>query len=116
MSDVCSSEVVHHDAVRAARAQLPPQPAVENLADFFKVLGDPTRLRILLALRLGELCVCDLGVTLDLSASAVSHQLAILRRARLVANRRDGKVVYYRLDDHHVGAVLDMAATHLAER
>jgi ArsR family transcriptional regulator len=108
--------VIHEAAVAKARRSLPGAGEVENLGDFFKVLGDSTRLRILLALRTGELCVCDLSVALDMTVSAISHQLSALRRARLVANRRDGKIVYYRLDDEHVEAVLEMATTHLEEQ
>ena len=116
MSDVCDSAVVHHRAVSRAQRALPADPQVVLLGEFFKALGDPTRLRILLALLTGELCVCDLSVTLGMSVSAVSHQLGVLRRARLVANRRDGKIVYYRLDDVHVKDVLTLARTHLEER
>jgi ArsR family transcriptional regulator, lead/cadmium/zinc/bismuth-responsive transcriptional repressor len=85
------------------------------LEQFFKVLGDGTRLRILHALLGGELCVCDLGETLDMSVSAVSHQLSVLKNARLVNHRRDGKVVYYTLSDSHVSTVLRSVRTHLGE-
>ena len=116
MSDVCDSDILHEGAVARAQTVLSEQSRLEDLSDFFKVLGDPTRLKILLALRSGELCVCDLSATVGLSVSAISHQLAGLRRARLVAGRRDGKVVYYRLDDEHVEAVLDLARIHVDER
>ena len=86
-----------------------------ELERFFKVLGDGTRLRILHALLAGELCVCDLSETLAMSVSAVSHQLAVLRTARLVKHRRDGKVVYYSLSDAHVSTVLDSVRTHVGE-
>jgi ArsR family transcriptional regulator, lead/cadmium/zinc/bismuth-responsive transcriptional repressor len=82
---------------------------------FFKVLGDATRLRILHALLAGELCVCDVSETLGMSVSAVSHQLAILKGAHLVRNRRDGKVIYYSLSDDHVSGVLRSMRVHLAE-
>jgi DNA-binding transcriptional ArsR family regulator len=94
---------------------LPGGPELDRLESFFKVMGDPTRLRILHALLAGEMCVCDLGETLGMSVSAVSHQLAVLKAARLVSHRRDGKVVYYSLQDSHVNAVLDTLKTHLAE-
>ncbi len=94
---------------------LPAPDDLEVMGSFFKVMGDPTRLRLLHALRSGELCVCDLGETLGMSMSAVSHQLAALKAARLVSHRRDGKVVYYSLKDDHVSAVLDTMKTHLAE-
>jgi len=112
---VCSTRCLHPESVAAGRAMLPPAEQLDGLEGFFKVMGDPTRLRILHALMAGELCVCDLGETLGMSVSAVSHQLAVLKAARLVIHRRDGKVVYYSLKDSHVSAVLDTMRTHLAE-
>jgi ArsR family transcriptional regulator len=94
---------------------LPRQDELDAMEQFFKVLGDSTRLRILHALLAGELCVCDLGETLSMSVSAVSHQLAVLKTARLVRNRRDGKVVYYSLSDDHVTSLLESMRTHLSE-
>lgn len=111
----CSTRVIHPESVAAGRAMLPGGPELDRLESFFKVMGDPTRLRILHALLAGEMCVCDLGETLGMSVSAVSHQLAVLKAARLVSHRRDGKVVYYSLQDSHVNAVLDTLKTHLAE-
>ncbi len=110
-----SSTVIHPDAVLAGRGMLPRQDELDGMEAFFKVLGDSTRLRILHALLAGELCVCDLGETLSMSVSAVSHQLAVLKTARLVRNRRDGKVVYYSLNDGHVTSLLESMRTHLAE-
>jgi ArsR family transcriptional regulator len=111
----CSERIVHPEAVRAGKARIPPAEDLDGMGYFFKVLGDPTRLKILHALLAGELCVCDLGETLDMSVSAVSHQLAVLRRARLVRHRRDGKVIYYAISDEHVGSLLGSTRTHLAE-
>lgn len=88
---------------------------LEETAYFFKVLGDPTRLRIVYALFEGELCVNDISSHIDLSVSAVSHQLAMLKRAKLVASRRDGKMIYYRLDDDHIRTILGVAHEHSAE-
>lgn len=88
----------------------------EDTAEFFKVLGDQTRLRLLGALLDGELCVNDLSATVELSVSAVSHQLALLRRAKLVASRREGRQVFYRLDDDHVATILETAQDHLTEK
>ena len=102
-------------AVSAARAALPDTVELTHMGDFFKVLGDPTRLRILHALAAGELCVCDLSDVLDMSISAVSHQLSVLRQARLVGYRRDGKVVFYFLVDRHVRDLLESMRVHLAE-
>ena len=88
---------------------------IEDAAMFFKVLGDPTRLRIVYALFEEELCVNELSGKIDLSVSAVSHQLALLKRSKLVASRRDGKQVFYHLDDDHVSTILDVAQIHLSE-
>ena len=114
--DRCSCSIVHEGPVAAAKAAEAPVARLLGLAELFKVLGDPSRLRILNALGAAELCVCDLSTALDMSQSAVSHQLAILRGARLVRARRDGKSMFYSLDDQHVGQIVDIAAVHLDER
>lgn len=88
---------------------------VENIADTFRVLGDPTRVRILDALASGELCVCDIAALVRLSESAVSHQLRLLRGMRLVRPRRSGRQVFYSLDDQHILHLLRLAVTHVQE-
>ena len=93
---------------------MPPR-AVEALADTFRVLGDPTRVRILDALAGGELCVCDIARLAGISESAVSHQLRLLRSMRLVRTRRAGRLIYYTLDDHHIIELLELAFTHVQE-
>jgi DNA-binding transcriptional ArsR family regulator len=103
------------DAVRKARAAVPGAEPLEALGMFFKLVGDPTRLGILHALAPGELCVQDLSEALDLSESATSHQLALLRRARMVKARRAGRAVWYGLCDRHVRQLIDAARVHLAE-
>ena len=110
-----SSNALHPEAVVAGREHLPPEDELEGMEAFFKVLGDSTRLRILHALLAGELCVGDLSETLGMSLSAVSHQLAVLKTARLVRHRRDGKVIYYSLSDAHVSSLLESMRTHLSE-
>ncbi|PKL24197.1 MAG: transcriptional regulator [Spirochaetae bacterium HGW-Spirochaetae-3] len=114
--DRCSCSIVHEGPVASARAAEAPVSRLLDLAELFKVLGDPSRLRILNALGAAELCVCDLSVALDMSQSAVSHQLAVLRGARLVRARRDGKSMFYALDDDHVREIVGIATTHLDER
>lgn len=89
---------------------------IEDTASFFKVLGDPTRLRIVYTLHRRELSVNDLSAAISLSVSAVSHQLARLKRAKLVASRREGKLVFYRLSDGHVSTIIGTAQEHLTER
>ncbi|MCX7028961.1 MAG: metalloregulator ArsR/SmtB family transcription factor [Spirochaetes bacterium] len=103
------------DAVRKARESVPAPEPLAALGDFFKLIGDPTRLGILHALAPGELCVRDLSEALGMSESATSHQLALLRRARMVKARRAGRSVYYGLCDRHVRQLVDAARVHLAE-
>ncbi|PKL10157.1 MAG: transcriptional regulator [Spirochaetae bacterium HGW-Spirochaetae-7] len=114
--DRCLCTIVHDEPVAAARAAETPVARLLGLAELFKVLGDPSRLRILTALGVAELCVCDLATALDMSQSAVSHQLSTLRVARLVRARREGKAMFYTLDDEHVSGIVGLASTHLAER
>jgi ArsR family transcriptional regulator len=94
---------------------LMPSHAVEALAETFRVLGDPTRVRILDALSAGELCVCDIASLVGMSESAVSHQLRLLRGMRLVRPRRAGRLVYYAVDDQHILELLNQALTHVEE-
>ena len=112
----CEVRCVHPDAVAAARARLADRAGgLDGARALFAALGDPTRLRLLAALQGGPLCTCDLAATLGVSESAVSHQLRGLKALRLVASDRDGRVVYHRLDDDHVAALLEVAAEHVAE-
>lgn len=103
------------EVLRAAR-NLEPASAVLGLADTFKLLGDPTRLKIVLALSREELCVCDLARLLGASQSAVSHSLRLLRQMRIVRFRRVGKCAYYTLDDEHIGRLLTEGFRHVNER
>ena len=112
----CDIPMIHEDAVRQVHESMPSEEKMGELADFFKVFGDPTRVRILSALHHSELCVCDLSALLGMSQSAVSHQLRVLKAARLVKNRREGKVIYYALMDHHVKEILDVGSQHLDEK
>ncbi len=112
--DVCSETLVHPEAVATSRRAVEKAP-VEALAETFKVLGDPTRVRILLALSVRELCVCDLADLFEVTQSAVSHQLRILRAHRLVRSRREGKLVYYSLDDDHVRTLFAEGLRHVKE-
>lgn len=100
--DICLEKCVHESVVEKVAALLPREGEILQLADIFKALGDPSRLKIVAALLHGELCVCDIAVLSNLSDSAVSHQLRTLRHLKIVSNRRVGKIVYYRLTDKHV--------------
>jgi ArsR family transcriptional regulator, lead/cadmium/zinc/bismuth-responsive transcriptional repressor len=113
---ICDSNVVHLERVLAARKAAFDPEILDRLGELYKVFADATRLRIIGALAVGELCVCDIGAVLGLSQSAVSHQLAVLRSSRLVAYRREGKTVFYRLADDHVVTLLRMGLEHAAER
>ncbi len=110
------SDASHAERVASAKKSAVDPVLLAELGELFKVFSDPTRLRILSALTRGELCVCDIGAVLDASQSAVSHQLALLRSAGLVAFRREGKTLYYRLADSHVGLLLEMGLEHASER
>ena len=114
-SDDCETEIVHIDAVAAVKKDIPPDDALEKTADLFKVLGDPTRAKIIRALSVAELCVCDIAEVLGMTNSAISHQLRILKQARLVKNRREGKTVFYRLDDDHISQIFSIAFEHISE-
>jgi DNA-binding transcriptional ArsR family regulator len=111
----CLVRMVHVDRVAKARQEGISKQEVERLSLLYRALADPTRLRIVLALATGEMCVCDLAALLTVSESAVSHQLRHLRDLALVGNRREGQVLYYALDDHHVNDLLAIGLEHLRE-
>ena len=113
--EACDVIQIDLTRVRRLRAALVPADTVTALAETFRALGDPTRVRILDALSHGELCVCDLAAVLSLSQSAVSHQLRLLRGLRLVRARRVGRMVFYALDDRHVVDLLGEGLKHVAE-
>ena len=112
----CDCDVIHEEVVSQVSKKMPPEEHFFDLADFFKVFGDSTRVRILWALNESEMCVCDIAVLLNMTKSAVSHQLRQLRSADLVRTRRDGKVIYYSLSDDHVREIFEMAVEHLDEQ
>ncbi len=113
--DICQVKCVDQLRVQRAQQAQPEQRLLLGAAEIFKMLADPNRLRLLLALAGEELCVCDLAALVDTSASAVSHQLRLLRTTRLVKYRREGKMVYYQLDDEHVGRLLQEGLQHAEE-
>lgn len=115
LSEMCDTPVIHEESVAKVKARMQDGEPIYQVAELFKVLGDPTRARILCALSISELCVCDLSCILDMSQSAVSHQLRILKQARIVKNRRAGKSVYYSLDDDHIKNLFSMAFEHVIE-
>jgi DNA-binding transcriptional ArsR family regulator len=111
----CQTNCVHAETVGAVREQMHSDDMLLDLSDVFKVLGDHTRVRILNALTFSELCVCDIASLLEMSSSAVSHQLRILRSAKIVRFRKDGKNVYYSLDDDHVFNLMREGVAHVQE-
>lgn len=113
--DRCDCTVIHEDLVDKVKKNMPEVELLYDLAELFKVFGDSTRVKILWALDEAEMCVCDIAVLLNMTQSAISHQLRVLKEARLVKNRREGKVVYYSLDDDHVKSIFEQALIHIKE-
>ena len=112
---VCDYLHVHEDKVAHVLDQLPDEEQLYDLSDLFRMFGDTTRVKILYVLFESELCVCDIARLLHLSQSAVSHQLRVLKDAKLVRFRREGKTVFYTLDDDHVRAILALGMEHISE-
>jgi len=113
--DICETKGIHTDIIHFVQKKLPDTGALSELADLFKLFGDSTRLSILWALSESEMCVCDICALLKMKQPAVSHQLKNLKQARIVKARRDGKVVYYSLDDDHIRKMLDFGMEHTQE-
>lgn len=114
-TDVCQVTCVHDELVKKVKEQMLSSELLMDLANLFKVLGDHTRVRILQALHTSELCVCDLVDALDMSQSAISHQLRVLRTSKIVKYRKEGKNVFYSLDDQHVYSLINIGLQHVQE-
>lgn len=112
----CNCNIIHSDVVNKVSQKMPEEELLYDLADLFKVFGDTTRVKVLWALSESEMCVCDIANLLKMTQSAISHQLRILKQSRLVKYRKDGKVVYYSLDDMHVKQIFDYAMIHINEK
>ncbi|WP_244833790.1 metalloregulator ArsR/SmtB family transcription factor [Clostridium sp. BJN0001] len=111
----CNTTCIHEDVVNKVKSEIPDDEILYDLAELFKTFGDSTRVKIICALFQSEMCVCDLASVLSLSQSAVSHQLRILKQTRLVKFRRNGKVVYYSLDDDHIKEIFNQGFNHITE-
>ncbi|MEL1134644.1 metalloregulator ArsR/SmtB family transcription factor [Desulfitobacterium sp. THU1] len=111
----CDCDVIHADVVEEVKQKMPDEYILYDLADFFKVLGDSTRVKIMWALDEREMCVCDLAVLLNMTKSAISHQLRFLKQANLVKFRREGKIVFYSLSDDHVKEIFEKGLEHIRE-
>ncbi len=114
-ADVCNEHCVHETAVADAQRRMPDEALLSRAGEFFKTFGDSTRIRIVSALMAGELCVCDIAAVLSMSESAISHQLRVLRQSQIVRTRREGKQIFYSIDDEHVGILFSVALEHLRE-
>ena len=113
--EICDGEEVHEELLNIVREKMPVETELYDLAELFKVFGDSTRIRILFVLFETEVCVCDLAQALNMTQSAISHQLKILKQAKLVKSRRDGKQVYYALADDHVRTIIGQGLEHIEE-
>lgn len=108
-------ESVHPDIVKSVTEKLPDEELLYDVAELFKVFGDSTRVRIICALFESEMCVCDIAGVLNMTQSAISHQLRVLKQARLVKYRREGKTVFYSLADDHIQTIFNQAFEHIME-
>ncbi|MCB2293060.1 metalloregulator ArsR/SmtB family transcription factor [Clostridium algoriphilum] len=113
--EFCNCSTIHEDIVEKVKKLIPQEETLYDLAELFKVFGDSTRIKILCVLFETEMCVCDIAALLNMTQSAISHQLRVLKNARLVKYRREGKVVYYSLDDQHVQQIFNQGLIHIKE-
>ena len=113
--ECCDTVLVHKDVIEEIQSHMPEENILRELADFYKVFGDATRIRILYVLLQHEVCVCDLAEILGMTQSAISHQLRVLKQMKLVKNRRDGKTIYYSLAENHIQTIISQGMEHIAE-
>ena len=114
--DICCSNDLHEDVVNSVRSKMPDTEMLYELGELFKVFGDTTRVRILYALSAQEMCVCDIAELLEMTHSSISHQLRVLKQARLVKFRKEGKSVFYSLDDCHISQIFSCGLEHIEEK
>lgn len=115
MEDICEINTIHQDIVNNVKNVMPQDDLIYDLAEFYKVFADSTRMKIIYALMENELCVCDIAAIVGTTQSAISHQLRILKQAKLVRYKKDGKVVYYSLDDEHIAEIVKKGREHIEE-
>lgn len=111
----CDCTVIHEEVVNRVMGRMPEEESLYDLAELFKVFGDSTRIKILWALVESEMCVCDIAYLLNMTQSAISHQLRVLKQAKLVKNRKEGKIVFYSLEDEHIKQIFDLGLIHISE-
>lgn len=116
VDNVCDCKPLNEELVNMARKNMPDFSHISDLSDFFKVMGDSTRLQLLIAFQLGEFCVSDLSYLLNMTRSAISHQLKALKMSKLVKSRKVGKIVFYSLDDDHIRGILEKSMEHIMEK
>lgn len=114
-TECCGMPHLHENLIHQVENGMPDEGAIAELADFFKVFGDATRIKILCVLLQSEVCVCDLAEVVGMTQSAISHQLRVLKQMKLVKNRREGKTVFYSLDDGHIQSILSQGIEHILE-
>ncbi len=112
---LCDCNVIHDEIVGRVRQKMPAEETLYDLAELFKVFGDSTRIKIICALFEEEMCVCDIAYLLNMTQSAISHQLRVLKQARLVKRRRAGKIIFYSLDDKHIEEIFNQGLNHINE-
>jgi len=115
-ADRCDCNTIHEDVVNEVREHMADEDDLLDLADLFKIFGDSTRVKILYALFKADMCVCDIAVLLGMTKSSISHQLRVLKQAKLVRYRKDGKIVYYSLADEHVKTIFAQGLLHISEK
>lgn len=113
--DCCSEKKIHEEIVTKTKNEMPDEEVLADLSDLFRVFGDTTRVKIIFALFSNEMCVCDIAELLGMTQSAISHQLRVLKNARLVKFRKGGKTVFYSLDDEHISGILKYGLEHIKE-
>lgn len=114
--DSCSCTIIHEEVINKVKKHMHGEETLYDLAELFKVFGDTTRIRILNALFIDEMCVCDIAALLAMNQSAISHQLRVLKQAGLVKYKKEGKIVYYSLDDEHIKNIFDQGLLHVNHR
>ena len=114
-TECCEEQIIHADILDRVKPDMPDEESLYDLAELFKVFGDTTRIRILYVLFESEMCVCDIAELLNMSQSAISHQLRVLKQSRLVRSRREGKTVFYSLADEHVRTIIGQGMEHIEE-
>lgn len=114
--EVCNCNIIHADIINKVKPNMIEKDTSYSLAEFYKVFSDSTRIKILDALSMSEMCVCDISALLEMSQSAISHQLKVLKQSRLVKLRKEGRVVYYSLIDEHIRLILNQGLVHVKEK